>query len=37
MNIMRFNKANYKLLHFDQDNPRYAYKLGLNERRSVGR
>ena len=28
MNIMRFNKSRYKILHLDQCNPQYQYKLG---------
>ena len=28
MNLMRFNKANWKVLHLGQGNPRYVYKLG---------
>ena len=28
MNLMRFKKAKCKLLHLDQDNPRYVYRLG---------
>ena len=28
VNIMRFNKAKYKVLHMRCDNPHYQYKMG---------
>jgi len=28
VNLMRFNKSKWKVLHLDQDNPHYQYKLG---------
>jgi len=28
MNIMRFNKSKFRLLHLDRGNPHYQYKLG---------
>ena len=28
VNLMRFNKAKWKVYHLSQDNPRYVYRLG---------